>query len=230
MNCLIIDGDQNSSKPLEKVIKKSPHLKLIANCSTALQATNVFVNNRIDVIFIDGHVKLIESDALMQYVDKHKPHVIAISSVTELGKVHYDLKIEDFMLKPISKVQLSRIINKIILSETLDSEGAESETFIFIKVNRAFLKIPTSQIAYVQALSDYVRIHAEGKVYTTYSTMKEMHAKLPESDFVRIHRSYIAKVDSIVQVQDGFVMVDQKLLPVGKKYKQQLLERLNIIG
>jgi len=230
MNCLIIDADQSSSKPLEKVIKKSPNLKLVANCTSVIEAADVFLKSRIDLIFIEGQVQCGESTEFLEYVSQKKPQVIAFSSVTEVGKVRFDFKITDFILKPVSNTQLNRIVNKIISDQNHPPDPGSSESFIYIRANRTFLKIATKDISFVQALSDYVRIHTTDKVHTTYSTMKQMVEKLPEKDFIRVHRSYIVRINSITQFQDGFITVDKRLVPIGKLYKDQLMKRLNMFG
>lgn len=114
---------------------------------------------------------------------------------------------------------------------TLAESVKDSKDFIFVKANSQLVKLNTSDIYFVEALKDYVVINTIDKRYTIHSTMKDIAKNLGDTDFARVHRSYIIRVDKIdlidypnLQLED-----DKKLIPIGGSYRESLMKRLNLL-
>jgi hypothetical protein len=117
--------------------------------------------------------------------------------------------------------------------------GSRAE--IFIKQDNKLLRVETVDIRYVEALGDYVNIYVAKERYTVYSTMKELEAKLPARDFVRVHRKYIVRLDCIVAIEADFALIagarnwhsdsgsNTLSIPIGNSYKAILMSRLNLV-
>jgi DNA-binding LytR/AlgR family response regulator len=110
-------------------------------------------------------------------------------------------------------------------------ENKESKDIIFVKSNSRLVKVKTSDIYFVEALKDYVVINTNTARYTIHSTMKDIEKKLPVSDFIRVHRSFIVRIDKIVAIEQPNLILeeDKKLIPIGGSYKDDLSKRLNMI-
>lgn len=115
-------------------------------------------------------------------------------------------------------------------AESLYSSGGRSE--IFVKQDHKLIRLNTNDISYLEALGDYVNIHAGGERYTVYTTMKDMLTRLPARDFVRVHRKYIVHISSIVAIDGDSLIVDggrASSVPIGNSYKADLMSRLNLV-
>ena len=100
-----------------------------------------------------------------------------------------------------------------------EGQGGES---IFLKTDYRIVKVTISDIRYVEAMSEYLKVHLEGetKPIVTLLSMKKMEERLP-SNFMRIHRSYIINLDKIREVNKNRVIMDaDTFLPVGDNYKE----------
>jgi DNA-binding LytR/AlgR family response regulator len=102
---------------------------------------------------------------------------------------------------------------------------------LFVKSNSRLVKINTKDIFFIEALKDYVVINTELTRYTIHSTMKDIEKKVSPSDFLRVHRSFIVRVDKIVAIENHNLILekDKKQVPIGGSYKDELLQRLNMI-
>jgi two-component system, LytTR family, response regulator LytT len=100
---------------------------------------------------------------------------------------------------------------------------------IFVKVNSVLEKIVLTDIQYIEAMADYVSIQTTTKKYTVHSTMKSIEKSLPESDFIRVHNSYIVRLDQISRVEDNSVIIGQKLIPISRARLKPLMDRLNLL-
>jgi DNA-binding LytR/AlgR family response regulator len=102
---------------------------------------------------------------------------------------------------------------------------------MFVKANQRLVKIRYEDIFFIEALKDYVVINTAERRYTIHSTMKDIERKMPEKDFIRVHRSFIVRMDKIKEIDHSNVILesDKKVLPVGGSYKDMLQQRLNLI-
>ena len=59
--------------------------------------------------------------------------------------------------------------------------------------------------------------------------MKEIESKLLNKDFIRVHRSFIVRVDRINSIEDSYFIINDKEIHIGKSYKEEFSKKLNII-
>ena len=84
------------------------------------------------------------------------------------------------------------------------------------------MKVTISEIRYIEAMSEYLKIFIEGeaKPIVTLLSMKKMEEKLPEN-FMRIHRSYIVNLTKIQEINKNRIIMDaETYLPIGDMYKE----------
>jgi DNA-binding LytR/AlgR family response regulator len=100
--------------------------------------------------------------------------------------------------------------------------------FIFVKTNSKLVKLKTDDIYYIEALKDYVVIHTIDTRYTIHSTMKDIEAKMGKEDFLRVHRSFIVRLDKISTIDYPNLMIEKmdKIIPIGGSYREDLNNRI----
>jgi len=110
-------------------------------------------------------------------------------------------------------------------------ENKENKDFIFVKSKSRLIKLNTEDIFFIEALKDYVVINTINKRYTIHSTMKDIERKMSQDYFLRVHRSYIVRLDKIAQIeQPNLILEDNnKIIPIGGSYKEEMLKRINLI-
>ena len=91
------------------------------------------------------------------------------------------------------------------------------------------IKIKFSEINYIESLSDYIKIHLINKIIVTRETITNIEAKLPQKEFLRIHRSYIVSISKIESFTNEFIEINNKALPISRSYKKEVLFKLENI-
>lgn len=149
-----------------------------------------------------------------------------------------------YIIKPFKEKELETTIEMAINKHKSDMElrrerdllhsivvNKESKDSIFVRADYRLNKIKFSDIYFVEALKDYVVINTSDNIYTTHTTMKEMVRILPEKDFVRVHRSYIVRIDKIFSIKYPDLVIEgkMKVIPIGGLYRKELFSRLNLI-
>ena len=99
-----------------------------------------------------------------------------------------------------------------------------SDVFI-VRTDSRLVKINRKEILYIKALADYVVIYTSSEKFTIHSTMKDILIKLPVHEFLRIHHSYIVRLDKISSAKPPIVMIGNTPIPVSRPNKKELLKR-----
>ena len=94
--------------------------------------------------------------------------------------------------------------------------------FLFIKSEYKLIKINLGDVLFLSGLRDYTQIYIKGRAspLTTLQNLKEFETKLPEDDFVRVHRSYIVSLAQIDYISRNEINIGQYTIPIGNAYKQ----------
>ena len=233
MRCLIIDDEPLARELLESYLAKIPELKLIKNCSNALEAFTILQEKQVELIFLDIDMPQVSGLELLRSL-KDKPRVILTTAYREYAFEAYDLDVVDYMLKPITFDRFLRGIGKIKQLKQYDSPGEVTipinssldDAYLYLKENREMVKVFLKDILYIESLRDYVRVKLANKEVITYQKISYLEQKLPQNRFIRIHRSFIISMDKVVSFSHTHVRVHSTNIPIGRNYKNLALKVL----
>lgn len=242
LNTIIVDDEPLARDILETYIEQIPELNLIAKCSNALEANNELQSNKIDLMFLDIQMPQITGTDFLKSLS-NPPMVVFTTAYPNYAIEGFELDALDYLLKPISLDRFMKAVNRALemqqllsgdtseTAEIVDNPTGEKDDFIFVKSDKKLIKIHYSEIIYIEGLKDYVIIRCKDSRVITLQTMKSLEAKMPSNIFKRIHRSYIVNLDEINALVGNMVEVTEKgqtkNLPIGKNYKDDLLEIVN---
>jgi DNA-binding LytR/AlgR family response regulator len=230
MRCLIVDDDEFSRSVIEDLVKEIDTLELIKSCSDAVEAFKIIKEEHIDLVFLDIEMPKMDGLEMMRSLSP-LPQVILVTAHEKYAVESYEYDVTDFLQKPISLARFMKAVDKAInrFEEKRASITTQDKT-IFIKADSRLVQLNTEDILFVEALGNYMRIFvADGSKYTILSTMKDISSKLNNNDFVRVHRSFIVRMDKIQSIEDNYIVIDKKQISIGKAYKDDLTQKLNLL-
>ena len=234
MNCVIIDDDKLSTKIISEFINRTEGLVLVESYSNPIDAINALNKSEkgaIQLIFLD--IEMPEMTGIEFIKALHLlPQVIIYSSKEKYALESYEYNVTDYLLKPVSYARFLKAVTKVQeKSEAKDVSKKPVE--FFIKNNQSLIRVKFEDILWVEALENYVVLNTFTDKYTAHFTMKAMTDKMPEDSFVRIHRSFIINTTKIKMIENNTIVVrteqGDKVLPIGKSYKDKLLDDINLI-
>ncbi|KUG09096.1 GAF domain-containing DNA-binding protein [Solirubrum puertoriconensis] len=126
--------------------------------------------------------------------------------------------------------QLEELLHQINEGGEAGISGGDQE--LFLKQDGRFVRVNTADVVYLEALGDYVHIHANSQRYTVYATLKSLLARLPAREFVQVHRKYIVRQSCIHTIAGDFLSLagpQPVKVPIGPSHRIALLSRLNTI-
>lgn len=177
---------------------------------------------RIPIIFLTAYT----DDATLAKAKITEPFGYIIKPFKEID-LHTN--IEMAIYKHAREVEVLREID--LLHSIVENKEVNNLDSIFIKANSKLIKINKSNIYYIEALKDYVVIHTKDTRYTIHSTMKDIEIKMGLDDFIRVHRSFIVRLDKIASIDfpNLFLEDEKKMIPIGGSYREELSNRINTI-
>lgn len=230
---IIVDDEPLALDILEAFVSKMPNLQLIAKCENAFEANEVLQNQKVDLMFLDIQMPQLNGVDFLKSL-ANPPCVVFTTAYPEFAVEGFELNAVDYLVKPISMDRFMKAVNKVAekLAAKLESEEpASTDQFFFVKADKKLVKINFDDIVYIEGLKDYVIIKNETNRVITLQTMKSLEDKLPPQTFRRIHRSFIVNMNKIQALDGSVVEVMEKgqvkHLPIGKNYRDELLELIN---
>jgi DNA-binding LytR/AlgR family response regulator len=232
MNTIIIDDDDASREALIKQISGLDNFNLVITgvFSSAKEALNKIANDDIQIIFLDVEMPEMSGLEFLSSLEI-KPQVILTTSHKKYAFDAFDYEVADYLLKPVSLPRLIKAIAKAEkkLQKTSIFDVSKNNEYFFIKSESAIIKILVKDVLWIEALGDYVKVHTRDKTHILHVTLRKLESKLPRDKFFRAHRSFIVQLDNIRNVEYNSIYITDIPIPIGAVYKDNFLERLNLL-
>lgn len=231
-NCLIVDDEPIAIKVIKNHLVYFQEFKIAGECSNALEAITFLSRNHLDLMFCDIKMPLLTGIDFIKSLS-HQPRIILVTAYREFATEAYNLNVIDYLVKPVSFERFAQAINKFLELTTPAPEKKEIQTssekdFLFLKADKKIHKLGPGEILYFESLGDYVIAWTADRKIITREKMLALEENLPPDMFIRIHRGFIVSIDKITAIGTGFVEINKKKLPVGRKYKSNLDNLVNL--
>lgn len=231
MTCLIIDDSPMARAALRSLIEEVEFLELAGECEDALSALKAMQGRQVDLLFLDVEMPRMSGLELLDSLAQ-KPLVILITSKRDYAVEAFEYRVVDYLVKPVTYPRFVAAVQKAreaFQQQAGKGAAAEGKGQLFIKANNVLTRIALDDILFVQALGDYVTIVTPDKRHTVHFTMKELEHRMPNSRFVRTHRSYIVAMDKIDNVEENSIAIGKHLIPVSESYRSSFFSRLDLL-
>jgi len=228
MRCIIVEDDKIFSKILTELIGKIDFLDLADCFYDSAEAVKFLKEEDVDLVFLDVELPDSSGMELVQQLNK-KTQVILVTGKEKYAVEAFEYNVVDYLMKPITFERFEKAVNKAKENYDLKGTSLFNRNRLFLKENNVYHNVHADEVLYVEALGDYVNLYTKSKKYTLLTTMKQIEHKLPEQKFMRVHRSYIINIDKVDTFDGGLMVIDNKLISVGKSYKKTVTNRLNLV-
>lgn len=228
MNCIIVDDEPLARDVLKRYIEQVSYINLIAECANAFEASRACSENNIDVIFLDITMPEMSGIAFIETLET-VPYIIFTTAYAEYALEGFEKNAIDYLLKPISPERFLKAVTKVKdLYDTHISiaKPVPEKDYMFVKVEYQTVKINFKDILYIEGLKDYVKIFTVKGMILTLLNIKGILQKLPASDFVRVHKSYIVSLRAIEKIERNRIVFGNTRVPIGDAYKEDFYARI----
>lgn len=222
IKCIIVDDEPLAISLLENYIREIPFLELVFSSENPIEALEYIQKNEADLVFLDIQMPELSGINFMKILSDRIKYVLT-TAYAEYALEGYEHHIVDYLLKPVS---FERFCKSVAKARERFSLGKEQDYF-FVKSSGRQHRICFEDILYIESIRDYVNIKTSEEEFIVLDTLKSMEKQLPESFFMRIHKSFIVNLNHIKNTTTKKIIINPEYeIPIGERYKTDFFNRI----
>lgn len=208
---IIVDDEPLARMVIAEYLQPYSDIEISAECGDGFEGAKMIQQHRPDLIFLDIQMPKLTGFEMLEILDE-MPNVIFTTAFDEFAIKAFEKNAIDYLLKPISKTRFEQALAKFrnnfqrtptkeIAAKVKAIREEEVLERIVVKNGTQIKIIPVQQVVFLEAYDDYVKIHTKDGMFLKNKTMASFEKQLDPKQFVRVHRSYIAKVDQLAKIE-----------------------------
>lgn len=219
ISCIIVDDEPLAVDLLKDYVTKLDHLELKGSFHNPLEALSYLQNESVDLIFLDIQMPELNGVQFGKIIGK-KAKIIFTTAYPDYAVEGFELNAADYLVKPITLQRFIEAVNRIQeQSENNDTAVTKNQKdFLMVKTEYRRQKVNYDDILYFKGMGDYVSIVTEENKIMTLENMKSFMEKLPNDQFIRVHKSYIVSIHKIDFVERNRISINKELIPISATY------------
>lgn len=228
IRAIIADDERLAREYLRQLICTYSNVELICECKNGIETVNAVFTHQPDLVFLDIQMPDLNGFEVIAEIKKEMkmPFIVFTTAYEQFALKAFEVCATDYLLKPFTEDRFREAINRTLdllkkdkLSETnaaieallkLYNQAKPEQSIevyparILIKANRKMLFVETSDIYWVEASADYIKIHLKGNNYLVNDSLGSFEKSLDPEIFIRVHRSHIVNVKYITEFKPYF--------------------------
>ncbi len=221
LNCVIVDDERPAIRVLERFVVQTPWLRLEASFQNPQEALAFLKDHPADLLLLDIQMPKMSGLDLLEKLDAN-PLVIFTTAYPDYALQGFEWAAVDYLLKPIA---YDRFLRSATRALQLKKNHSPEDTHLTIRADKRLYRVSREEILYIQAYGDYLKIQTRERQYTPKTTLQEWEQRLPHSDFIRVHRSWIVNLSQVEYLEGNHLVIGGEKIPVSESYRSELLER-----
>jgi len=229
ITAIAIDDEPPALKVMEAFCKELDFLDLQKTFTGTDEASKYLKKYPVDLLFLDIQMPSITGIDFYKTIEQNTM-VIFTTAFSEYAVEGFNLNAIDYLLKPFTRERFLQAVHKANDFSGYQKQSNQSAAdYLFIRADYTLHKIAFDDIIFIEGLDDYVKIQLQSqKPIVARMTMKALLDKLPEKDFVRVHRSFIVAINKVSQIRNKIIQIGDVKINIGQSYEAAVFERFGI--
>ena len=234
ITCVIVDDEPMALNLVESYVLKTPFLVLKKKCASAIEAMEFIKSEPVDLLFLDIQMPDLTGIEFSKMLPKDT-RVIFTTAFDQYALEGFKVEALDYLLKPFDYAEFLAAANKANTwfslvkgkqPSRLSDRVPHEKEFIFVKSEYKQLRIKLADVLYFEGLKDYIKIWLKDKPkpVLTLMSLKSLEEELPETQFLRVHRSFIVSLNNIEVIERSQIIINKQRITVSEQYKPKFLE------
>jgi len=252
IRALIVDDEPLARQSVRRFLKSHPAIEVLGECSDGQTAVGAILADQPDLVFLDVQMPELDGFGVVNRIGVERmPATIFVTAYDQYALAAFDANALDYLLKPFGKPRFERALTRAkerlaaapdraamqSLVRAMESVASRREYVdrLAVAENGRIIFVKTRDIRWIEARSNYARLHAGGRSYEVRDTLTLLEGKLDPREFARIHRSTIVNLDYVKEVHPWFHGYHLVLLDNGQelrmsRYQHEVVNRLGLRG
>lgn len=211
--CIIIDDEPLARSIVREYLMAYPDIEVVEECNDGFEGVKAIMQHQPDLVFLDVQMPKINGFEMLEILDD-APAIIFTTAFDEYAIRAFEAHAVDYLLKPYSKERFDKALKnwrqtlntpaqseKMEAIKEMPARPAEEQQRVVVKNGSRIILIPAEQIICIEAYDDYVKIYTEEGMQLKKKTMAHFEQTLSAQEFLRVHRSYIVRLDQITKIE-----------------------------
>lgn len=227
IRAIALDDEPPALRILVNFSARIDFIDLQKTFSRTDDAMEYLENNPVDLIFLDINMPSMSGLDFYQSIPQ-EAMVIFTTAYAEHAVEGFNLNAIDYLLKPFTFERFQQAANKAREYHHFKNPP-ETLKYLLVRADYTLHKIAYADILFIEGLDDYLKIHIQNtKPLVVRMTMKSMLQKLPEQEFIRVHRSFIIPFERIENVRNKIISLAGEEIPIGSSYEETFARRFKV--
>jgi DNA-binding LytR/AlgR family response regulator len=221
LRCLIVDDEDLAVQLLQAYAQQHAAIEVTAATTNAVEVPQFLASNKIDVLFLDIQMPLLNGLQLAAQLDD-APMIVFTTAYANHAVEGFRLNAIDYLLKPFSYERFAQAVDKCLEYQHYKElkQKATVPDCLYVRADGRMVKIMLADILFIEGWKQYVKIYTMQQNILTLESMKNMEDNLPAGKFARVHKSYIAALDKVTVFATDELTINSHTIPVGKTYRE----------
>jgi DNA-binding LytR/AlgR family response regulator len=231
LKCGIVDDEQHAIDLLKYHLAKVNYLELVFETTNPVKAFELLQSQSVNLLFLDIQMTELSGLEMLKLIEG-KCEVVLTTAYAEYALESYEYGVIDYLLKPITFNRFLKALQKVKNADAnevlnpLNGALPAKEFFVKSGARNNLVKIYLDTVLYIESQGNYVFFNCEKEVIKTQLPLKRIEAELATDQFMRIHQSYIVAQKHIHKLEGNCIIINDKSLPIGDKYRENVKDRV----
>lgn len=257
LRCIIVDDEELAREGIKVLLEEHPQVEVLRSCHDGLTAITAIEQLQPDLVFLDIQMPGVNGFEVIASLSKPRPYIVFATAHDQYAIKAFEINAIDYLLKPFSDERFNQALEKAtdalkkdqlkknqaidnLISQTVNTTktsaqivlGSKDQQTIVFKSDGQVYQILLDDITHVEAFDYYIKVHVNNQFFLIRETMKQMSSRLPEKQFIRIHKSYIVNIKKVSQFGKGdgdnfqVTLNSGEALRVSRSYKNAVQDAL----
>lgn len=249
LSVLIVDDEPTARRRLRRFLNAAPGVEITGECATGAAAVGALRARPVDAVFLDVQMPEMSGFDVLRALEADRlPLVVFVTAYDEFALQAFEAHAIDYLLKPFGEERVLRAVRRVGTFLAGDSDRSEQQTrlrqvlqtsampappaCLLVKRGDRVLVLRPHEVDWIEAMGDYVKLHAGAETHLTRVTLAEMEQRLAPEGFIRIHRSRLvnlARVRELLSTSRGdstVVLKNGTRLDASYTYLKEMQDRL----
>jgi two-component system LytT family response regulator len=243
IRCILIDDERNALEMMEWLLKTyCPEVEIVAMCNSAQQGIEAIREHKPDVIFLDIEMPRMNGFDMLEQFDKLTFDVVFCTAYDQFAIKAFKYSALNYLLKPVDPDDLKATVARIeerksmptreqlqLLMQHIHQPAKSTPLRIALTTNDGMIFVPTADIIYCEAESNYTTVVLQGgRKVVVSKVLKDIDEALHGPDFCRVHSSFLINVNRIKKYVRGdggyLIMDDDANISISRNRRQEFME------
>jgi two-component system LytT family response regulator len=248
IHAVVADDEVLARQKLRQLLRDDRDIEIVGESATALETIELVKATNPELLFLDIRMPGMDGfdvvDALANHADVSLPRIIFTTAYDQYALRAFEVNAVDYLLKPFTQERLRTAIERVREQSLAKPQGtgaangkSQGVNFytnrIIFKSRGRILFLPVSDIRWIGAEGNYVRLSTATETHLLRETMAHLAERLDPRGFLRVHRSFIVNLKYVKEVRresngDSVVIMDSgQKVALGRSYRSSLTEQLH---